>query len=150
MTDILESILPSGRGIRVERIRTGAFRAANKRAAQLGATTGMAFGNDINHELLLASLVGTTMAPLAIIFRKDEQGAETTSIDLDATLEAVSPQAWTPHNYQALITSGPTALDEVLADPADYQAAVGLVGQAVMGSGPLAKAIGNRHRVIGQ
>lgn len=152
MADIeyVETLLPSGRGIRIERLRTKQYRDANKRATEAASGNVAAYGDALAHELLLTSLRALTPAPVPLVFEKDQEGNDTTEVDLDATLDAVPAAAWQPQSYQGLITAGATELNEVLGEIVDYTGAINFVQRAVMsGRSPLGLRLTAKMRSVG-
>lgn len=128
--ELVETILPSGRGFRIEKVRTKAYREATARAARAldKDATGAEYIEGQVFQLLMASFEAVTDEPLALVFLKDGETV-TTVPDEDAMLAQAPVMAWHKYTYLELKTAGPTHLEEVLSDPEDYEVACSLIRQ---------------------
>jgi len=89
-----------------------------------------------------ASLIDSYTEPLKPVFVQandaDGKEVETGIIDVDATLDAVSPGAWRKTGYLELITDGPGHLLSVLDKPHDFGAVDREIARKLVGdSSPL-------------
>lgn len=148
MADFYESILPSGRAIRIERLFTKEYREAQRRAgAKAVQGQPFNFNADLAHELLLSSLRGLTAAKVDLVFKQKADG-EAKELDVDATLDAVPPAAWSPMTYESLVSKGETSIYMVLKDVADYEAAALFAQQVVAPMSPLGAMVAGRSRMV--
>lgn len=148
MAEFAETLLPSGRAIRIDaKLGVKEYRAAKQRAGNKAAKTGITYQDDLAHELLLTSLRAITLSPVQIVMTTpaDDSPAE---FDFDATLEQVPLGAWTQCDYQSLVTAGPTSLNELITTPADYDAACLFARQVVTPASPLELLVMGKRRTV--
>lgn len=133
MATFIKAVLPSGRGLWLEKLDTRQYRAVNKRVAmKLGdGATSFQMSDCLGHEMLLASLRGVTEATIPVVLDKDEQP------DIDAMLATVAEDKfWTKPTFENLITEGPLELESLFSEPTDYLVATQLaVGETLGGGG---------------
>lgn len=129
MATYIKTILPSGKGLWLEKLTTKQYRAVNERVAnRLGdGVTQLQFTNKMAHEILLASLRGVTAEPIPQEFAEDGE------MDIDKMLDTLPETAWIMPTYEDLITEGPRNLDNLLDDAADYAVAEGVAGTETLG-----------------
>lgn len=142
MADFAETLLPSGRAIRIERLSIKDYRAAKRRAGDKDAKTGVTYQEDLGHELLLSSMRGITAEPVKLVMVTPEATSERPEpkpeMDFDKTLEAVPEATYLPCTYQSLITAGPTSLAKMFNDDvSDYEAACLFARQVMTPASPL-------------
>lgn len=146
MAEYIETVLPSGRGVRIEALKTAEYLAAQKRAARQtgnGNDTEMALA--LSEELLKVSLRAYTN-PLPIVDGKDGLP------DIDAMLDAATKaNAWQPVTYEELIVKdGPRCLTTLFSDPSDFFALTSVAsGTLAPGQGRLAAVAGKKRVVSG-
>lgn len=131
MATFIKAVLPSGRGICLEKLTTKQYRAVNERvAAKLGdAVTGLQMSNRMAHELLLASFRGVTAESLPV-----QMMADGSDVDIDKMLDSVPEGSWIKPTFEDLIIiDGPKSLDSLLEDPSDYIAAEMIAGSETVG-----------------
>lgn len=115
MAVFAESVLPSGRGIRLEKLNTRQFKAAQSRANSADSMS-------LASELLVTSLRGITAYVLE--WKEDENH----NIDVDAMLRDLPPEQWIQPTYEELVVKdGSRSMETLLEDPTDYMAALKLV-----------------------
>lgn len=119
MATFIKTVLPSGKGLWLEKLSTRQYRVVSERvAAKVGdGVSAFQYTGKLSHELLLASLRGVTHRPI------DEKLAEDGTLDVDSMLDGLKEEDWLKPTYENLITEGPLCLDSLLEDPADYLAA---------------------------
>lgn len=150
MATYTETILPSGRGIRIQKLDTKQFRAVNDRAiVKVGGIDSPLFKTALPHELLMTALKAITREPVQVKTKKvmvkasDDTEAELEEIDVDAMcdsifdpLKAADPSippttgtvSWFyPTHFDLVAIDSPTNLETLLADPRDYMVAMNLV-----------------------
>lgn len=150
MPNLYETILPSGKAIRLEQLYTKEYREAMRRAGAKGLTGVLNTESEIAHELLMGGLRAITAMPVDIVMTKvkAKDGKEIDDLDLDKTLEKVSPAAWQALTYEMLVTEGPSSLYELLKDPADYETACLFATQVIASVSPLGRMAANKKRVV--
>jgi hypothetical protein len=148
MADYAETLLPSGRAIRIDaNLGVKEYRAAKQRAGNKGAKTGINYQDDLAHELLLTALRAITPSPVPVVMTSPADESPT-EFDFDATLEQVPPGAWVQCSYQSLITAGPTSLGELIKAPNDYEAACLFTRQVVTPASPLEVLVMGKKRTV--
>ena len=117
MATFIKTILPSNKGLWLEKLNTRQYRAVAERVTKkLGDTaTAAQVSTLMAHEMLLASIRGVTAKPIDEI--KTADGNDT---DIDAMLASVHENDWLRPTFEQLITEGPLSLDELLCDASDY------------------------------
>lgn len=133
MATFIKAVLPSGRGLWLEKLDTRQYRAVNRRVAtKLGSeATGFQMSDALGHEMLLASLRGVTEQPIPTILGKDGEA------DIDAMLESVADDKfWLKPTFEQLVTEGPLEIETLFGEPTDYLVATQLsVGETLGGGG---------------
>lgn len=122
MATFVKTVLPSGRGLWLEKLTTRRYRAVVERVASRlpDESKGAIVATRLGFELLLASFRGVTPEILPVVMTAD--GSD---IDVDAML--TNATAWiTPTFEELIITDGTRSLEVLLDDPADYLTAEGL------------------------
>lgn len=144
MATFIKAVLPSGRGIWLEKLTTKQYRAVNERVASRlgGDATPLQMTNRMARELLLSSLRGITKDVIPIQMTDDGK-----DVDIDKMLDGTPADAWLCPTFEQLITEGPLELDTLLEDPADYMTAEMIAGTETMGTGGQGSALrGKRKR----
>lgn len=120
MATFIKAVLPSGRGIWLEKLNTKQYRAVNERVATrlTGDVTPLQFTGQMARQLLLASLRGVTNEVIPVQMTDD--GSD---VDIDKMLNSVPETAWIRVTHEQLITEGPLELETLLDDPSDYMVA---------------------------
>jgi hypothetical protein len=135
MAVYIKSVLPSGRGIWLEKLTTRQYRSVTERVATRTAAdaTPMSMTNRLANEMLLASFRGITVEPLPIIMTEATKDLPA-DIDVDAMLAAVPETSWIKPTFEDLIIKdGEKSLETLLDDPSDYIAAEGIAASETLG-----------------
>ena len=132
MSTYIESVLPSGRGIRLEKLTTKQFRQVLIKTADRSAV-------ELSHQLLLVALRAFTQ-PLEWQFSDEKK----TQVDVDKMLSTLPEEQWVKFTYEQLIAND--YIDDLLSEPTDYTAALALVNQAI-GSGGRAGSVAGKFRL---
>lgn len=96
-----ETLLPSGRAVRYREISVEALQKAERRAGEaVGKTAdpgGVRFAQARLRELVAVSLVAVA-GPITFVRKPadPDDPASKSVIDVDATLDAIAPEQWTP------------------------------------------------------
>lgn len=130
MATFMKAVLPSGRGVCLEKLTTKQYRAVSARvASKLGdAVTPAEMSSKLSHEMLLASLRAVTKDVIPVQMTEAKDGLPPDQ-DIDAMLDSVAEQDWIRPTFEQLVTEGPLSLDDLLDDPADYLTAEQIVTQ---------------------
>lgn len=128
MATFIKSVLPSGRGIWLEKLTTREYRVVSERvAAKVGdGVSAMQYTSKLSHELLLASLRGITSRPIPEVYAEDGQW------DVDKMLDNLKDEDWIKPTYENLVVEGPLSLDALLDEPSDYLAATDLAASETL------------------
>jgi hypothetical protein len=139
MATYVKTILPSGKGLWLEKLTTKQYRAVSERVMQRVGdnVTGMAFTDKLSHELLLASLRGVTAEIIPVVMTQPSEAEIKAGLepdwDIDAMLASVPEHGWIRPTYEDLITDGPRSLDNLLDDAGDYSVAKSVAGMETLG-----------------
>ncbi len=147
MATFIKAVLPSGRGLWLEKLSTRQYRAVNSRVAtKLGdGSTQMARSEMLGHEMLLASFRGITAHVIPVVLDKEDQP------DVDAMLASVAEDKhWLKPTFENLITEGPLELTSLLDDPSDYMTAQNIAVGETFGGGAGAFAGKIKREFVGQ
>lgn len=147
MADFVETLLPSGRAIRVAKLDVKEYRAAKRRAGDKLAKNSVNYQDDLAHELLLTMMRGITPSPVPLVLTKPE-GDSSPEFDFDGTLEQIPPGLWLACDYQSLITAGPTAISSVITLPEDYDGACVFARQVATPLSPLEFLVAGKKRTV--
>lgn len=128
MATFMKAVLPSGRGIHLEKLNTRQYRAVAERvSSKLGDTaTAVQMTERLSHEMLLGSLRGVTKSIIPVKMREATADLPA-DVDIDAMLDGVPEGEWLRPTYENLVTEGPLSLEALLDEPADYLAATQIV-----------------------
>lgn len=146
MATFIESVLPSGKGIRVEKLSTKQYRLAQNRVVErFGEGSSTKLSMSLVHEMLLCAFRGITASPLEWVEKKDG------TPDVDKMLEAVPAHAWITPTYEDLIImDGPRSLEALLDDASDYSAATNLVQTATFANREKAGYLAGKTRLVSE
>lgn len=153
MATYIKAVLPSGRGIWLEKLTTKQYRAASARvASRIGEDVTPALMADrLGHEMLLAAFRGVTVDILPLVPLKNEKGEDVPNqFDVDAMLSSVNDGEWIKPTWEELVIDGGSrSLEVLLEDPADYLTAQGLASNESLGGGQAAGLRGKVRREYG-
>lgn len=130
MATYVKAVLPSGRGLWLEKLTTRQYRAVTERvASRLGENaTGAQVSSRLGHEMLLQAFRGVTASVLPV----QMTAGEAPEMDIDAMLAAADD--WVRPTYEELIiTDGSRSLETLLEDPADYLVAEDIATNETLG-----------------
>lgn len=147
MADFVETLLPSGRAIRVLKLDVKQYRDAKRRAGDKLAKNSVNYQDDLAHELLLTMMRGITPSPVQLVMTKPDDDTSP-EFDFEGTLEQVPPGTWLACDYQSLVTAGPTALSSVITLPEDYDAACIFARQVATPLSPLELLVAGKKRMV--
>lgn len=140
MATFIKAVLPSGRGICLEKLTTRQYRVVSERvASKMGdGSTPMQMTNRLSHEMLLASLRGITAEILPVqmteVTEEQAKAGVQSDIDIDKMLGDVPETSWIRPTFEDLIIiDGPRSLDILLEDPSDYLVAESLAASETFG-----------------
>lgn len=135
MATFMKAVLPSGRGICLEKLSTRQYRAVSDRvASKLGdAASSAQMTSRLSHEMLLASFRAITKDVIPVKMT-EATGELPADVDVDAMLDGVAEADWVRPTFEQLVTEGPLSLETLLDEPADYLVATQVVASETLGA----------------
>lgn len=145
---LFETILPSGRGLRVEKVTPKVFMSVMERIGMKTKATAssISVGIKSQEEIMRTVVRAITLQPIPEQ-KKTEDGAEV--MDFDATLDyAKENRLWTPVTYESMLVDGATEFWSLFDDLRDYNAAQEFIDQASGISGSRSPLALQRRQVL--
>ncbi|SRR6266542_3879536 len=153
MANYIKTVLPSGRGLCLEKLTTRQYRAVAERVASRTGddSTPASMTTRLGHEILLAAFRAVTADVLPLLLCKDDEGNDIPGdFDVDAMLGTVPDSGWIKPTFEELIIlDGSRSLETLLDDPSDYLVASHVATSETLGGGQAGAFRGKVRREYG-